>query len=129
MLVYLSGPMTGYDDDNFPAFNAAAAVLRSYGHVVLNPAETGGGTKALTRTQFLYIDVGYVQAAEAIVMLPGWEDSKGALLELHIAHALGKPAYHYNERMWWGGVGPQLHVESFLPVMGRGQEKLWPENA
>ena len=38
-LVYLSGPMTGLPDLNFPAFHAAADKLRSQGVQVVNPAE------------------------------------------------------------------------------------------
>ena len=37
--VYLAGPMAGYKDHNFPAFNAKAAELRALGHEVFNPAE------------------------------------------------------------------------------------------
>lgn len=35
----LAGPMTGFEDFNFPAFNAMAARLRSRGFVVENPAD------------------------------------------------------------------------------------------
>ena len=39
MRIYISGPMTGKHDFNYPAFNAAAKRLRSEGHFVINPAE------------------------------------------------------------------------------------------
>lgn len=38
--VYLAGPMSGIPRFNFPAFFAAAAVLRSQGFDVVSPAET-----------------------------------------------------------------------------------------
>lgn len=122
MLIYVSGPMTGRPEWNYPAFREAALCLRENGHIVLNPAETAGGSTRLTRTQFLYIDVGYVQAADALVMLPGWENSKGALLELHIATALEKPAYDYSRLH--GGLGSRVHVAEFLPVIGERQLNL-----
>lgn len=37
--IYLSGPMTGLPDYNYPAFNAEAARLRALGYTVENPAE------------------------------------------------------------------------------------------
>lgn len=37
--IYISGPMTGLPDFNFPAFHDAAARLRERGHEVANPAE------------------------------------------------------------------------------------------
>lgn len=37
--VYLSGPMAGLPEHNFPAFHAHAAQLRAAGYDVVNPAE------------------------------------------------------------------------------------------
>jgi hypothetical protein len=116
MLVYLSGPMSGYPEWNYPAFNRAAEVLRKNDHIVINPAETAGGCTRLSRTQFLYIDVGYVQASELVVLLPGWEMSKGALLEAHIADELGKPLHRYCPK---NGIGDAVHVEAFIPQVKR----------
>lgn len=88
--IYLSGPMTGKPDLNVPAFNAAARALRSWGWSVVNPAEIsidlGDG---LPYETYLREDIKRLCDCKAIVMLPGWEDSKGAHLELHIAHRLG----------------------------------------
>lgn len=86
--VYLSGPMTGLPDLNFPAFNAAAARLRADGLRVVNPAEINLGAQ-LTWEQCMRADIKALCDCDAIVLLPGWEASKGAHLELHIAHRLG----------------------------------------
>ncbi|MFG9313326.1 DUF4406 domain-containing protein [Pseudomonas aeruginosa] len=39
--IYIAGPMTGYKDYNFPAFNAQAEALRGLGYHVENPADHG----------------------------------------------------------------------------------------
>lgn len=54
-------------------------------------------TKEADYTAFLARDVQIVAAADciAVVVLPGWEDSRGAALEVHVARALGKPVLAY----------------------------------
>lgn len=110
MLAYLAGPMTGRPDFNYPTFLKAAGVLRENGVDVICPAETAGGVTHLPLRTYMEIDVGYVKAAEAIVMLPGWESSKGAKLEIILATQLGMPVYEYNEVF---GIGRELEVESW----------------
>ena len=97
--VYLSGPMTGYVAHNFPAFIAAAAGLRMLGYAVLSPAEKdlqAGFDPASDGEGFdlraaLEWDVEAVMQADAVVVLPGWEDSPGCAIEVTVAKALGKP--------------------------------------
>ncbi len=86
--VYLSGPMTGLPDLNFPAFNAAAFRLRTQGLDVVNPAEINPDA-ALTWEQCMRADIKALCECDVIALLPGWEGSKGAHLEVHIAHRLG----------------------------------------
>lgn len=88
MRVYLSGPMSGILEHNFPAFNAEAARLRGMGLEVVNPAEINpGGEKSWE--ECLRADIKALCDCDAIALLPGWEQSNGAHLELHIAHRLG----------------------------------------
>jgi len=96
MLAYLSGPMTGYPEYNYAAFNAAAARLRQLGMDVINPAETAGGIKHLDRKTFMSIDIGYVEACDCVVVIDGWEKSRGALLEVQIAIALNQPIFKFD---------------------------------
>ena len=86
MKAYISGPMTGLPDLNFPAFHAAAALLRSQGHDVVNPAEICDAT--MPWTDCMRADIKALCDCDTIYLLPGWENSKGAHLELHIAHRL-----------------------------------------
>ena len=110
MKVYLAGPMRGIPEFNFPAFNDAAELLRSKGHEVFSPAEadmerhgvdiSSGNTTGCEDTaakehgfslrEALGIDLAWICAhAEAIALLPGWENSKGAKAEKATADALG----------------------------------------
>lgn len=86
--IYLAGPMTGLPELNFPAFHRAAASLRASGHEVVNPAEINvdpeKGWHACMRA-----DIAELVTCDAIALLPGFERSRGARLERHIALELG----------------------------------------
>jgi len=86
--IYVSGPMTGHADYNFPAFHAAAVRLREAGRAVVNPAENFGGRTDLPRETYLRADVILLAQCEAIAMLPGWQESRGAKLEYLLAREL-----------------------------------------
>lgn len=86
--IYLSGPMTGLPDLNFPAFHAEAARLRALGYQVANPAEINP-TPDESWQSCLRKDLAALLACDALALLPGWEKSLGANLELHVAHRVG----------------------------------------
>lgn len=86
--VYVSGPMTGLPGLNFPAFHAAADMLRRAGHEVVNPADEGSGD-GLSYEEYLRRDLVALLDCNAICMLRGWEASKGARVEEHMARVLG----------------------------------------
>ena len=86
--IYLSGAMTGCPDLNFPAFHAAAKALRERGLVVINPAEINiDGEK--TWHACMRADIKALCDCDEIALLPGWENSTGAHVELNLAHRLG----------------------------------------
>ena len=88
MRTYLAGPMTGLPDLNFPLFHAEARRLRASGHDVVNPAEINvDPTKGWQ--DCMRADIAELVKCEAIAMLPGWQQSRGATLEHHIAMQLG----------------------------------------
>lgn len=106
MKIYIAGPMTGIQDWNYPAFFQAEATLRLRGHDPINPARTDGETLADALTHagspdapkhpwsyYLRRDINHVAEADAICLLPGWQKSKGARLEVTLATALGLPLY------------------------------------
>lgn len=94
--IYLSGPMTGLPDLNYPAFNRATKILRSLGYEVYNPAEwEETNNKGVFNHLLAFEDYcSYiVRSAHMLVVLPAWEDSVGATGEVFLAHAVQKPVY------------------------------------
>ena len=108
--VYLAGPMRGIPAFNFPAFHRAAAGLREQGYTVFSPAErdeaiygpgfTSGNLKGdneqaakehgFNIREALFADLEFIcKEADAVFLLPGWENSKGANAEKATAEAIG----------------------------------------
>lgn len=100
-VAYLAGPMRGYAEYNFPAFHAAAAKLRGHGLDVWSPAEhdvnEDGFDPAKDTHQpmkhYMRRDLPAVLDADMVCVLPGWEKSQGACLEVLVAQTCGIPVY------------------------------------
>lgn len=86
--IYISGPMSGLPELNFPAFHDAAEKLRGKGFDAVNPAELNAELDADWH-YYMRNDIKALCDCDALALLPGWEKSSGAQLELHIAHRLG----------------------------------------
>ena len=92
MIAYLSGPMTGLPGQNYAAFQAAAERLRSQGVQVISPHEIiPPGAGPWSWAQHMRVDLAALLTADVIVMLPGWETSRGARLEKAVAEAIAMP--------------------------------------
>jgi Domain of unknown function (DUF4406)/Domain of unknown function (DUF6378) len=91
--VYIAGPMTGFENCNYPIFNALAAHLRSQGFIVKNPAENFGGDQGHELYEYIELDLEMVMDTEGIVLMPGWRDSEGSRLEATAAKALNHTFY------------------------------------
>jgi hypothetical protein len=105
--------MRGYKGFNFPAFHDAARVLRRAGWDVFSPAERDEGDEWLKLQQsrenaekgvsdvglayFMQYDLAAVCNSQAVWVLPRWEKSQGAQLEVHVAHEVGIPVYRYED--------------------------------
>ncbi|WP_313629810.1 DUF4406 domain-containing protein [Pseudomonas sp.] len=85
--IYLSGPMSGLRALNFTTFHSMTASLRAVGHTVTNPAELNpdGGTW----NDCMRRDIAALMDCDTVTTLPGWENSKGAGVEVLIAECLG----------------------------------------
>lgn len=120
---YLAGPMSGIPQFNFPAFFEAGKILREAGHDIVSPAElddqedSGSALKSpdgdvsdrvamgnKTWGDFLSRDVKLIaDGVSGIVLLPGWENSRGARLEAFVGvlckHEFARYMPYVPERM------------------------------
>ena len=95
--IYLSGPMTGLPNYNYPAFLLAANEFRAKGYFVLNPADDNGGdtSREYPLTTYMRKDIHSVLCADAVVVLPEWQGSPGARCEVRVAQAIGLPVFNF----------------------------------
>lgn len=101
---YIAGPMSGIEDYNFPKFNEVADKLIQAGYIVENPAETDISDEfpdyfevhneddwtVESSAYQLYLKKSFrkLLSCNHLVLLEGWQDSRGARCELEIAKAL-----------------------------------------
>lgn len=98
MNIYIAGPMTGYSDHNFPAFDKAQKLLEAEGHRVLSPAQLDRAVGVHEDTvelppdflrEAVLRDIATIFFCQAIYLLKGWENSKGARAEKAFCEWLG----------------------------------------
>lgn len=105
--IYIAGPMRGYKYFNFPAFDAARDELVKTGWGVISPADLDrcAGFDAMTLSEdtdwtdvtslgfsledAITRDLDAVKQSDAIYLLNGWENSRGALTEKALAEWRG----------------------------------------
>jgi hypothetical protein len=100
MLVYVSGKYSGDVDTNIENAAKIAGELWDMGHAVICPhMNTAHFEHRCSATWKTYIDgdLNMISRCDAIVMVPGWEDSKGAVVEKEYAERLHIPVWFYPE--------------------------------
>lgn len=88
--IYISGPMTGRPDNNIDEFNKAEDQLLNAGYEVLNPTSNGLSNSALYEDH-MRANLRMLSVADALAFLPDWERSRGARLEIEVAHLFNIP--------------------------------------
>ena len=96
MKIYIAGPITGLDyEEAVPAFIAAAAMLETLGHEPLDPMTLVDQNEMRAWEDYILDGIEIIlNDAEALYMLDGWRESKGARLEHAVAESLGRPIYY-----------------------------------
>lgn len=88
-MTYISGKITG--DSNYKAkFAAAEAKLRKQGHECINPTKLDCVSDKLSYGTYIELCLTLLRECDTVYVLPDWQDSKGAKLELGIAKMHGK---------------------------------------
>lgn len=113
--IYIAGPMTGLPQFNIPLFERVARELRGQGLKVISPVEldsqyireeaiaspdgampASGKIGGETWGEILGRDVRVIaDQIGGVVALPGWEDSRGARLEVFVAMLCKLPLFTY----------------------------------
>lgn len=88
MRVYISGPITGIPYEEVEkAFSKAEIRLQEQGYEVVNPLNNGLPTNA-TWNEHMRADLKLLLDCDAIYLLKGYQNSKGAMIEYDLARIL-----------------------------------------
>lgn len=107
---YLSGPMSGYPQGNRPQFEICARLLRERGYEICNPIEFDE-SPGLPWSDYLRKDIRALMDCQGVITLPGWQESRGASLEVHIAHALGMQVLPFSLAVTMAATQQRLDAE------------------
>lgn len=99
---YVSGPMTGIEDFNYPAFELACKILRGEGIDVVSPHELDRphGWEDMKPeplwVHMMNLCIALIDDSQGIIMLPGWPQSRGAKRELVMCLERDFPVYFFD---------------------------------
>jgi hypothetical protein len=102
MIVYISGPMSNYENYNYDAFAETEKRLKEKGHYCINPHDiaamvsdmTGIAIGDLEYYDILKLDMAFIRFCDCVLMLQGWEKSQGAISERQFAINIDKGIFY-----------------------------------
>ncbi len=89
--VYISGPISGMKDENRTAFAKAEEHLRLMNYEPVNPHKLDHSEADDNWYRQMRVCIASMMKCDAIVLLPGWEESNGAQIEIKLATSLDMP--------------------------------------
>lgn len=89
--LYIAGPMSNLPEFNYPAFYTAARELAKVGIDSINPARPHGREDCRAWLDYMRASLLDLAVCDGVATLPGWGESRGAALEVHIARSLDLP--------------------------------------
>lgn len=108
-IVYISGPMSGFPDDNRPLFTRVKRlVAEATGSTVISPADIKQGPPW---EQQIRQCIRYISDSTKILMLPGWENSRGALIEHLIACQILIPRWYLQDNLLRASSHPVVKMD------------------
>lgn len=126
--IYIAGPMTGYPEFNFSAFDAARNNLERDWNVI-SPADMDRDlgfdpSSNEVTSDFLHDamrrDIDAVMRVDAVYALAGWEQSKGAQAEVALAKWRGIPVHYEKNPVLVSPIGSDPKGE-----IGKTKAPMW----
>lgn len=105
MTIFISGPMSGLPDFNYPSFHEAGEYLRGLGQSFMSPAHDWRlkpinpphPKRELPWEYYMKSSIEKMMRCDRILMLPGWEKSRGATIEKELAIILNMQIEYWNQ--------------------------------
>ncbi len=91
--IYISGPITG-TKDYMQRFEKAEKELTEKGYSVINPAKVNAMLpQDATWEEYIKVSLTLLSICTGVYMMPGWRESRGAVLEFMQARRNGMQIY------------------------------------
>lgn len=94
-VIYISGPITGVENYWEP-FEKAEDEIEAAGFIALSPTRLPRG---MSNEQYMRICLAMIDSADGVLLIPGWGNSEGAMVEQRYCHYTDKPYDHDLERL------------------------------
>ena len=101
MKVYISGPITGIKNGNKKAFQEAADLITKLGDTPINPHEICKWLpKDSTWHEYMKICLIEMLKSDKVMMLPGYTESEGAMMESNLAYSMQIEVIYYQDVLY-----------------------------